>query len=67
MERVRCNSAEPTSRASGTASTISTSLGCRGCGLVYAGPRRLTPEESRARYSADFFEKEYLPGKMRLR
>ena len=34
---------------------------CRGCGLVYAGPRRLTPEESRARYSADFFEKEYLP------
>ena len=34
---------------------------CRGCGLVYAGPQRLTPEESRARYSADFFEKEYLP------
>ncbi len=34
---------------------------CRRCGLVYAGPLRLTPAESQARYSSDFFEKEYLP------
>lgn len=28
---------------------------------MYAGPERVTPEESRTRYSEDFFEREYLP------
>ena len=61
MERVRCNlcgADDPSLLHRKYDLDISR---CRGCGLVYAGPRRLTPEESRARYSADFFEKEYLP------
>ncbi len=34
---------------------------CKDCGLVYAGPLRLTPEASWMRYSPDYFHKEYLP------
>lgn len=34
---------------------------CRACGLVYAGPDRLTPAESRERYNSTYFAREYLP------
>jgi SAM-dependent methyltransferase len=34
---------------------------CKDCGLVYAGPLRLTPEASWLRYSPDYFHNEYLP------
>lgn len=34
---------------------------CGACGLVYAGPLRLTREETWGRYSATYFHDEYLP------
>lgn len=34
---------------------------CTSCGLVYAGPQRVTPEVSWQRYSDDYFWKEYMP------
>jgi len=34
---------------------------CQSCGLVYAGPQRLTREETWARYSSTYFFGEYLP------
>jgi len=34
---------------------------CGSCGLVYAGPLRLTREETWSRYSATYFHDEYLP------
>jgi 2-polyprenyl-3-methyl-5-hydroxy-6-metoxy-1,4-benzoquinol methylase len=34
---------------------------CGSCGLVYAGPLRLTREETWGRYSATYFHDEYLP------
>jgi 2-polyprenyl-3-methyl-5-hydroxy-6-metoxy-1,4-benzoquinol methylase len=34
---------------------------CRQCGLVYAGPQRLTREETWARYNPNYFRDEYLP------
>ena len=34
---------------------------CRNCGLVYAGPERLTREETWARYNPHYFHEEYLP------
>lgn len=34
---------------------------CRDCGLVYAGPVRLTREASWLRYNPDYFHQEYLP------
>lgn len=34
---------------------------CHDCHLVYAGPLRLTPEDSWKRYNPTYFEHEYLP------
>jgi 2-polyprenyl-3-methyl-5-hydroxy-6-metoxy-1,4-benzoquinol methylase len=34
---------------------------CRNCGLVYAGPDRLTREETWTRYNPNYFQDEYLP------
>lgn len=34
---------------------------CRNCGLVYAGPQRLTREETWDRYNPNYFQQEYLP------
>jgi 2-polyprenyl-3-methyl-5-hydroxy-6-metoxy-1,4-benzoquinol methylase len=61
MERVACNLC-----AADDAAKVYSKFGlgisrCRRCGLVYAGPERLSPEESRSRYNATYFESEYLP------
>lgn len=61
MERIACNLC-----AADEAARVCRKFGldisrCRRCGLVYAGPERLTPDESRSRYNATYFENEYLP------
>ena len=61
MERVACNLCGADDAARVCRKFDVDISRCRRCGLVYAGPERLSPEESLARYSAAYFASEYLP------